>query len=96
MADLRETSVEFITGDSYLVFSTNEYKYINRARKLMEAHPNEVEVVCDDPRFGITVRLPVSWFQMPRPKRKGREMTDEERAQMSARLKEYRDAKSST
>lgn len=92
MADIRETVVELVAGEEYLTYSTNDRKYINRLRKRMEEHPDEVRVLVDDSEFGLSVRCPASWFNEPKPKPKRRPLSEEQIALRTARLAELLEA----
>lgn len=94
MADYTESCVTYITGEPWAVFYTCDRKYIGRARKLIEQHPEDVIVDMDDPEFGLKLRVPKSWFREPRPPRKGPELTDEQKAANAARLQAAREKKS--
>ena len=85
MAEIHETAVELIAGEKYLIYSTNDRKYIGRLRRRIEECSDVVEVLMDDPEFGLSVRCPANWFQEPRPRSK-RVLTDEQRAQMRERF----------
>lgn len=96
MADIRETVVELVAGEEYLTYSTNDRKYMNRLRRRVEEHPDDVQVLVDDPEFGLAVRCPASWFNEPKPKTKRRSMSEEEIALRTSRLAEAREARKAT
>lgn len=92
MAEIRETAVELIAGEKYLTYSTNDRKYIGRLRRRIEEHPGVVEVLIDDPEFGLSVRCPASWFNEPRPKPKRKPLSEEQRAEVAERMAAARKA----
>lgn len=90
MADAKETCVEFYGDASYLSWYSSETKYINKMRKLLKEHPNEVKVISDDD-YGMMVHVPKKWFKAPNvPKRVN--MTEEQKLAISERLRAAREA----
>jgi hypothetical protein len=53
-------------------------------KKLAVDHPAEVSVIRED-EYGIEIQIPSSWFRRPKPPNK-RQVSDEQRAAMAARL----------
>lgn len=71
-------------------FSSDEKKWINRIKKLIEEHPEDMRVIrLPENNDGcIYVELPPSWLKVQPPRKV--EMTDERREQLSRRLAEVR------
>ena len=84
---MAETCVEYIKGESYLTWYSDEPKWVNRIRQ-MAAEGAGLHVVKDD-GDSIIAHCPVSWFKPPKPPIK-RNMTDEQRKAASERLKNNR------
>lgn len=86
MADLRETSVDFLNVDKHATFCSSETKWINKILKLQESHPDEVKIAYapEDNDGMIVAHVPKSWFKLSPPRK--REMTDEQRAAAAERL----------
>lgn len=72
-------------------FSSDELKWINRIRKLKEQYPDRVRIIRqpEDNDGCIYCQLPSEWLKV-QPKLV-RNMTDEQRAAASARMKELRE-----
>lgn len=81
---MAETSVEYIKGERYLTWYSDEPKWANRIRQLAEDNA-EVQIVSDD-GDGVLAHCPVSWFKPPKPPIK-RNMTDEQRQAAAERMK---------
>ena len=92
MADAKETCVEFYGDANYLSWYSSETKYINKMRKLLQEHPNEVKVISDDD-YGMMVHVPKKWFKAPNVPRT-RVLTEEQKQQAAYRLKKMREGKS--
>lgn len=84
---MAETSVEYIKGEQYLTWYSDEPKWVNRIRQLA-ADDASVQVVNDDGE-SIMAHCPVSWFKPPKPPIK-RNMTDEQRKAAAERMKNMR------
>ncbi len=83
-----ETSWSYVDGTAY--FSSDERKWYSRIRKLAEEHPDEVTIIRqpEDNDGCIYAKMPSSWFRL-QPK-KTRELTDEQRAELRARMVKLR------
>jgi hypothetical protein len=88
---MAEVSVEFIKGQKYLTWYSDDFATIRHIKKLQSEHPNDVVVVAED-ESSIVVHVPVSWFREPKPKAK-REMTKEQRLAAAERLAKGRSLK---
>lgn len=82
-----ETSVEYIKGERYLTWYSDEPKWANRIRQLA-ADNADVNIISDDGE-GVLAHCPVSWFKPPKPPIK-RNMTDEQRQAAAERMKNMR------
>lgn len=81
---MAETCVEYIKGEPYLTWYSDESKWVNRIRKLV-ADNADIQIVSDDGE-SVLVRCPVSWFKPPKPPIK-RNITEEQRKAASERMK---------
>lgn len=86
---MAETCVEYIKGEPYLTWYSDESKWVNRIRQ-MAADDTGLHVVKDD-GDSIIAHCPVSWFKPPKPPIK-RNMTDEQRKAASERMKNMKNA----
>ena len=84
---MSETSVEYIKGERYLTWYSDEPKWANRIRQLA-ADNADVNIISDDGE-GVLAHCPVSWFKPPKPPIK-RNMTDEQRQAAAERIKNMR------
>ena len=84
---MAETSVEYIKGENYLTWYSDDPKWVNRIRQLA-ADNADVQIVSDDGE-GVLAHCPVSWFKPPKPPIK-RNMTDEQRQAAAERMKNMR------
>lgn len=84
---MAETSVEYIKGENYLTWYSDEPKWANRIRQLA-ADNADVNIISDDGE-GVLAHCPVSWFKPPKPPIK-RNMTDEQRQAAAERMKNMR------
>ena len=84
---MAETSVEYIKGERYLTWYSDEPKWANRIRQLAEDNA-DVHIISDDGE-GVLAHCPVSWFKPPKPPIK-RNMTDEQRQAAAERMKNMR------
>lgn len=84
---MAETCVEYIKGEHYLTWYSDESKWVNRIRQLAVDNP-DVQIVNDNGE-SVLVHCPASWFKPPKPPIK-RNMTDEQRKAASERMKNIR------
>ena len=84
---MAETSVEYIKGENYLTWYSDDPKWVNRIRQLA-ADNAEAQIVSDD-GDGVLAHCPVSWFKPPKSPIK-RNMTDEQRQAAAERMKNMR------
>ena len=74
---MRETTVDHVDAEGYILYYTSEKKYLNRLRKQIETHTDEIEIKVDDGQ-ALGVKLPLSWFRAPSPPAKRKPMTGEQ------------------
>ena len=86
---MAETAVEYIKGEKYLTWYSDDPKWVNRIRQLA-ADNAEVHIINDDGE-SVLAHCPVSWFKPPKPPIK-RNMTDEQRQAAAERMKNIRDS----
>ena len=85
-----ETCFNYCNADKAF-FSSDERRWINRVRKLKEDHPEEVRVIAESEKNDgcIYAEMPVRYLHIFAPPK--RELTEEQREEMSARLKRIRE-----
>ena len=86
---MAETAVEYVKGDNYLTWYSDDPKWVNRIRQ-MATDNADVQIVNDDDE-SVLAHCPVSWFKPPKPPIK-RNMTDEQRKAAAERMKNARDS----
>lgn len=75
-------------------FSSDERRFINRIRRLRERYPDEVRILAEPEENNgcIYCELPASWLKINPPV--VRHFTEEQRAEMSVRMKQVHKASS--
>lgn len=93
MADLIETSIEYVTIDKHATFCSGERKWINKINKLHEQYPEEVQIVIPPENNDgiILAHIPKSWLKVSPPRKVN--ITEERRAELSERMKKARETK---
>ena len=93
MADLIETSIEYVTIDNYATFCSGERKWITKINKLQEQYPNEVQIIIPPENNGgiVLAHIPKSWLKVSPPKKVN--MTEERKQQLAENLKRVREAR---
>lgn len=71
-------------------FSSDEKRFINKVRKLKEKYPEQVKIIAEPENNDgcIYCTLPVEWFTIRVPVK--RVLTDEQREELSTRMKNLR------
>ena len=92
MADLIETSIEYITADKHATFYSGERKWVNKIQKLKEDYPDEVQIIAapENNHGAILAHVPKTWLKLSPPRKVN--MTEERKAELSERMKKLREA----
>lgn len=88
---MAEVTVEFIKGENYLTWYSDDFATIRHMKKLQEDYPDDVKVISEDDN-SMVIHVPVKWFREPKPKAK-REMTEEQRLAAQIRMENARSSK---
>lgn len=93
MADLIETSIEYVTVDNYATFCSGERKWVSKINKLKEQYPDDVQITQSPESNGgiIVAHIPKSWLKVSPPKKVN--MTEERRQKLAENLKKAREAR---
>jgi len=67
LADQRETSCDHIAGEKTSTFYSSEQKWINKLDKLIEKHPDDVQIISRT-EDSVLVHIPSTWFKISPPK----------------------------
>ena len=86
----KENNIEFLTGDTGCVFTFTDRTMITKMKKLYDTRPNDFEYVIENNDGSICGRVPKSWARKFGPPAT-RNLSDEQRAAMSERMKNMRD-----
>ena len=89
MASERETSIDFMADENFMIVYTCEKKYIRKLEELKEQYPKKVKVIQQEEDC-ISVKCPKSWFKFPKPKAK-RTLTEEQRQAAVDRMRKARE-----
>ena len=78
------------TNKERAYFSTDERKFISKVRRLKEQFPDEVRIIAEPEKNDgcLYCELPTAWFTVRVPKK--RVLTEEQRQELSDRLKRMR------
>lgn len=87
-----DNCMEWLTGDKVGVVTFSQKKWVNKLLKYAEEYPEDVEIISQNSDGSVYAFVPISWFKFS-PPRKGREMTDEEKAAAAERLRKARENK---
>lgn len=88
---MAEVTVEFVKGEKYLTWYSDDFATIRHMKKLRDEYPDEVYIVAEEDDY-MTMYVPINWFREPKPKAK-REMTEEQRLAAKERLANARSLK---
>jgi len=93
MADVViDNCMEWLTGDKVGAVTFSQKRWVNKLFKYAEEYPEDVEIISQNSDGSVYAFVPISWFKFS-PPRKGREMTDEEKAAAAERLRKARENK---
>lgn len=83
-----DTSFSYTDRDKG-AFSSDEWKWINRIRKLKQEYPDEVRIDHEPEKNDgcICAMIPVSWFRIAPPRKV--EMTEERKRALSEQMKSF-------
>ena len=90
MINTAETVFEHLDGKDTFTVSTDERTWKNRLAKLAEQNPAEVECVAVNRDGSVMYHVPASWVRLRPPVK--RNLTEEQRAALSERLKTMRES----
>lgn len=90
--DLRENCIYWLDGDQFATVNFSQKKYRNRIKKMAEDHPDDVNIMSDTDAALVAV-IPVRAVKTSIVTREPRELTDEEREAVNARLEAARRAR---
>lgn len=89
-----ETTIDIVHGEPYGTWFSNRRSGIKEIKEVLEQYPDEVNLVfdhSDEDGGGIEIIFPENWWKNPKPPRKGRVFTEEEKRENSERLAKWRE-----
>lgn len=92
--EYKETAYSHIAGDDFMEITACERWAITMIQKLKERFPDEVNITAENPDGSMVATLPFKWMRIV-PKRK-RDLTDEQRQELSERMKGLRESQLNT
>lgn len=79
-----ENNVEFLTGQRKVTFTFTARKFINKMKKYKESHPDDIDFI-ENSDGSIWGHVPLKWLKISPPRKV--ELTEEQKAERSARMK---------
>lgn len=92
--DICETVVEYTKGDSHITVSSTDSVWVKRILKVCNENPEETRIVAQNPDGSVCVKMPKNYLKLS-PPRKGRPLTEEQKAVIAHRLHSARTTKQS-
>lgn len=89
---MTETSILRCSDFNYCEYGTNERKLAQQLRQYVQDYPDQVQIVKENEDGYIYAHIPYNWFKGIRPPTK-RNLTDEQRKELSDRMKNAREVK---
>ena len=86
--DCTDNTMEWLTGDKVGAVTFTQKKFVSKIKKLAKEY-DDVKIIAENEDGSIYAHVPVSWFKLS-PPRKGRQFSEEEKAEAAIRLKEAR------
>lgn len=90
MQDIKETAISIVQGEDICEGTFCILRHINAVKKMAEEYPNDVKIDHINSDGSINATFPASWFKLPKPPRKGREFTEEEKQAQAKLMQEAR------
>lgn len=59
MAEVKDNSIQWYTGDDYVSVTLSQRKHINKVRKMAKQHPESVQILHENYDGSIFARLPL-------------------------------------
>lgn len=91
MAEISENNIEWYTGDDTVTLSFSQKKYASKVLRYANSR-SDVQIVAQNEDGSICAHIPLSWIKIS-PPRKGREFSEEEKAEAAERLRVAREKK---
>lgn len=93
MSDIcQDNCMEWLTNQKIGAVTFSQRKFVTKIKKYAEQYPKDIKIIAENEDGSIFAHVPVSWFKFS-PPRKGREYTEEEKAEAANRLKKVREGK---
>ena len=86
----KENCIEWITGDKQVYITFSQKKYITKIKKIAKEN-TDVHIIAENQDGSIYATIPLGWVKIS--PQKSRELTEEQRAAASERLRIAREKK---
>jgi hypothetical protein len=86
--NVTENVIEFLRGQQRATATFCYGRMANRVKKLAEEHPEEVQIVAENPDGSIVAHFPVKWVKIMAPSKNRPEMSEEKKQELRERIKE--------
>lgn len=90
MDNVTENCIEWITGDERVTLTLSQKRFITKVRKLADKNPDEIKIEHTNKDGSIVCSMPLRAIKISLAEK--RELTDEQRKEISDRLQKYRDS----
>ena len=91
MADLKENVIEWINGQDTIAVTLHQGRYITKVEKLAKKFPKQVKILARNTDGSIFAKLPLKALRLNLSTKS--EMSEEQRAEVRARLQQGKAAK---
>lgn len=88
--DFKETTFDYLSCDTHASFFSTEAKWIRKIKSLKLEYPDEITIV-QETNDSIIAHIPKLWMKITPPRKMN--LTDEQRAAASERMKNARKKK---
>ena len=82
MDKCNENVIEFLENQERATITSSQGRFKSRIRKLAAEHPEECDIVAENPDGSIYAHISTSWIKISPP----RQFSEEQRRQMGERL----------
>lgn len=85
MESYNENCIEWISNQHSITCTFSQLKWVNKVKQLQKKHPDKVKIVAENKDGSIVAKMPIKALKLSIIER---ELSEEQRQEMSRRLKE--------